>query len=251
MRFILVVLTCLSAAACNPYTADLSFARAPGLGYRNAGLFSAGRLYLFDQSSGRLTKLADDIPLEKKAGDSTPAMLSSSSVRGIALNGDFGSAEAKASVRLSLGSKIAFSAERATREEYGSIYTGLSKAYSAGIAQGQDMRAQWYVSDAVKKDSGLYYVVISEIVRADKTTLSVGGIDGGNVADVSISVPGKPGAIKVSLTDSKLVECSGQSAPCFFEVSVVKPYLDDEKKLAFLPARNADLDLLSDAFRNL
>ncbi len=237
-------------AAGEARIADLSFSRAPGLGYRNAGLFPPGRLYLFDQAAATLTKLSDDIPLDKKPSDATPTTLTASNIRGIALSGDFGSAANKLSASLSVGSRVAFTAERAVRERFASIYSGLAKAYAAGLSEGQDMYSQWYVKD-VTTNANLYYVVINDIVRADKAGLSIGGAQGQNTAELSVSVPGLPAPLRISIVDNRLAECSGASAPCFFDAAVIKPYIGEANRLSFRATRAANLDVLSDAFRKL
>lgn len=250
MRFLFAYVAICVLAGCSQYSADLSFARAPGLGYRNAGLFPPGRLYLFDSTTATLTKLADDIPLRQIPIADPPTTLTSTNIRGIALNGTFGSPQAKLGVAAEIGSKVAFVAERAQREKYSSVYTALTEAYKGGLAAGEDMKSRWYVDDVTRRNSGLYYVVINEIVRTDRTSLSTGGPSGSQIASISVTPPGMP-PISVSVTDSKLVECSGSASPCFFDATVISPYKNEQGNLDFKVARNVNVDLLSEAFRKL
>ena len=253
MRAVIWIVGALLLAGCQQtanHSADLSFSRAPGLGYRNAGLFSPGRMYLFDQASGTLTRLSDDIVLERQEGSTVPTTLSATNISGIALSGAFPSAAAKVEAAVAIGSKVSFVAEKAVRERYSSVYTGLAKAYTDGTAAGQDMKGQWYV-DTVIADPNQFYVVVTDIVKADKTSLSVGGLTNDNVVDVSVTVPGLPAPLKIAVSNGRLVECSGNASPCFFNVSVVRPYIGPNKLLAFRAATNFKGDALSEAFRKL
>ena len=232
------------------FGADLSFSRSAGLGYRNAGLFNPGTLYLFDQNTATLTRLSDDIPLRRRPSEAAPTTLASTRTDGIGLTGSFPSAAVKAEVALAIGTKITFVAENAVRDDYNQVYTGLAEAYRSGVAAGEDIKGRWYVDEVVGQ-RGKYYVVVSGIVRADRASLAVGGMTGDNIADVSVSVPGIATPVKVGITRGRSVDCSGKSAPCFFSVSVIKPYYGPERRLAFREGRGLDLDRLSEALRKL
>lgn len=252
MRAIVGLALVALCAGCHhsDFGADLSFSRSTGLGYRNAGLFSPGTLYLFDQSAATLTRLSGDIPLQRRANEAAPTTLTSTRIDGIALTGSFPSAAVKTEIAAAVGTKVSFVAENAVRDDYQSVYTGLAQAYRAGLDAGDDMKGQWYVDEVVSQ-RGKYYVVVNGIVRADKASLSVGGLKDDNVVDVSVSVPGLATPVKVAVTHGRSVNCSGKSSPCFFSVSVVKPYIGPEKRLAFREGRGVDLDKLSEALRKL
>ncbi|HEV2552132.1 MAG TPA: hypothetical protein VGV17_00070 [Bosea sp. (in: a-proteobacteria)] len=252
MRSLICLALAALCAGCHhsDFCADLSFSRSAGLGYRNAGLFNPGTLYLFDQSSATLTRLSDDIPLQKRASDAAPATLTSTRIDGIALTGSFPNEAVKTAIAAAVGTKVAFTAENAVRDDYQSVYTGLAQAYRAGMDAGEDMKGRWFVDEVVAQ-RGKFYVVVTGIVRADKASLSVGGIKDDNVVDVSVSVPGLATPVKVAVTHGRAVNCSGKSAPCFFSVSVIKPYLGPEKRLSFREGRGVDIDRLSEALRKL
>ena len=231
---------------CAKYSADLSFARAPGLGFRNAGLYTTGYLFLWDSRANKLTKIQDDIFIAKQPITEPPTDISSTNIRGISITGDFGSAEQKISAQAALGQKIQFTAEQAQREKYQSVYSALAQTYTSS---GSEIRQQWYVNDVTRKGSGLYYVVITGIVRANKTTIAYGGEEGPEIGGLSVTVPGKLGTIKVSIKSANSAECSGKASPCFFDAMVISPFISDKKTLDFRAARGVDLDMLSEAFR--
>lgn len=252
MRAILGLALAALCAACQQgdFGADLSFSRSAGLGYRNAGLFNPGTLYLFDQSTATLIRLSDDIPLQRRPGEAAPTTLTSTRIDGIALTGTFPNEAVKTEIAAAVGTKVSFVAENAVRDDYQSVYTGLAQAYRTGTDAGEDMKGRWYVDEVVGQ-RGKYYVVVSGIVRADKASLVVGGLKDDNVVDISVSVPGLATPVKVAVTHGRSVNCSGKSAPCFFNVSVIKPYLGPEKRLTFREGRGVDLDRLSQALRKL
>ncbi|SHG03401.1 hypothetical protein SAMN02745157_3416 [Kaistia soli DSM 19436] len=233
------------------YTADMSFAKATGLGYWNTGLLPVGRLYLWDTKNNRLTLIADDIPLAKRPTAEPKTELSSTNVQGIAVEGSFGSDAIKTAVTAEVGRQVAFTAKGAVREQYASIYTGLARAYSDAVAAGEDVDTHWSVTDATRPNSGLYYLIISGVVRADQTSLTQKGLKDENIANISVSVPGlgKPVALKV--VNGNAVGCNGPSAACFFEATVLKPYINANRRLDFAPARDVDVKLLPGAFRGV
>jgi hypothetical protein len=233
------------------YSADLSFARVPGLGFRNAGLYTPGYLFLWDARQNKLTKLQEDIFLAKQPRTDPPTDLNQTNIRGISITGEFGSSAEKVSAEINLGQKIEFRAEQAVRERYQSVYTALAQAYTEGNARGEDMSHRWYVKDVTHRGSGLYYVIITGIVRANKTTISYAGEEGPEIGSVSVTVPGKLGTIKVNVKNSNVAECSGKASPCFFDVMVVAPFINNSGRLDFESARNINKDKLSAAFRSL
>jgi len=252
MRALLGLALAALCAGCHhsDVGADLSFSRSIGLGYRNAGLFNPGTLFLYDQSTATLTRLSDDIPLQLRPSNASPTTLASTRIDGIALTGTFPNEAVKTEIAVAVGTKVSFVAENAIRDDYESVRTGLTLAYRAGVDAGEDMLGRWYVDEVVRQ-RGKYYVVVSGIVRADKATLAVGGMAGDNIADVSVSVPGLATPVKVALTHGRSVNCSGKSAPCFFSVSIIKPYIGPQKRLAFRDGLGVDTARLSEALRKL
>ena len=180
---------------CSQYTADLSYVRASGLGYRNAALYTAGYLFLWDTSTNQLTQLETSIPLQKAPSSEAPTTLTSTSVSGISIGGSFGTGLEKITAEAALSRKVAFTAENAVRENYEHTYTGLSQAYNAGIAAGEDMRQRWYVDEAIAAGSPYRYVLVVGLVRASNATASVGGKSGNEIGSVDVDVPGM-GSIK-------------------------------------------------------
>ncbi len=253
-RIALLVAAASAMAGCQSspvYTADLSFSKAPGLGYWNTGLLPAGRLYLWDTHQNRLTLISDSVELTKQNSGEPPTALTSSNIQGISVEGSFGSSEIKSAVTAEVGRQIEFQAEGVVRERYGSIYTGLAKAYAAEIAEGNDVATHWSIADATRAGSGLYYVVISGIVRADKTSVTQKGLKDNTMADITVTVPGSNNSISLKVINGNTISCAGASSSCFFELTVLKPYINAQKRLDFAPARDADLTQLPSALRGL
>jgi len=239
----------LLASCADTYTANLEFARATGLGYRNVGLFTVGSLYLWDSEQNTLILLDDNVPLVPRPSTEEPTLIVSTEVRGISVVGRGVTPANEASAELAVGRQVQFRAEGAVRERYSSVYTGLSSTYVAQLAAGDDVRTRWRVDDASRLDSPLRYVVITGLVRADLTRTIIGGIDSESAGTFRVSVP-ELGSINVQFTNAQSSECAGDQAPCFFEVTVLKPYIGESGTLQYQPVP-ADLDRLSDAFRTL
>jgi len=240
----------LAGCQTNTYTADMSFAKAPGLGYWNSGLLPAGRLYLWDTRSNKLTIITDSVEFVQEPSREPPTNLSSTNVQGIAVEGSFGSNAIKTAVSAEVGRQVEFNAQGAVRERYGSIYTALSNAYIKDASSG-DVDTHWSVADATRPKSGLYYVLISGVVRANDTSLSHKGLKDNNVASVTVTVPGLGKPLSVNVINGAKIGCSGVGSACFFEATVLKPYINANRRLDFKPARDVNLKPLSDALRDL
>lgn len=233
---------------CNSYRADLSFAHTTQLGYRNTGLVSAGDFWLWDTRSNELTVLEEDLQLAK-LGSTRFASYRSDRVRGVSLSGNFGTEEEKAALEASVGQRLRFEVENAVRDRYDRTYDALSDRYESGLDADEDMRGRWYVDEATARESGLYYVIVRSVVRADRAEVEIGGAEGENVATLSIQLPGDVQPVRVDLVNAASAECSGESAPCFFDVSVIEPFFNASGNLDFRPARGVDRDRLAEALR--
>jgi len=245
-----IVLLLSGCSKSENFVADLSYVRASGLGYRNAALYTAGYLFLWDTGSNRLSELENNIPLERITATENPTTLKSTSISGVSIEGNFGTADQKVAAEAAFSKKVEFTAENALREKYKSTITGLATAYKAGVDAGEDMRGRWYVAEATTPKSRLRYVLVTGLVRAGKATVSVGGKSGTEVGKLSISVP-NAGEIKVGVDRGSLVDCSGQSAPCFFEPTVLKPYVAENGNLNFRVDSGASREQLSAAFQKM
>jgi hypothetical protein len=232
MRRVLIATLAAALAGCSStdFSTDLSYVRASGLGYRNAALYSAGYLFLWNMEANSLTVLENGIPLEKLDA--------------------FAAGPQRVAAEAALSRKIAFTAESAVREKYRSIYTGLSAAYVRGLAAGEDMRSRWYVDEATAPNSPYRYVLITGLVRADRATATVGGKSGSEIGSIGVEVPGL-GSIYVGIDSGAAAECSGNKAPCFFDATVLQPYIASDGNLNFRPAMGTDADALSEALRKL
>lgn len=249
--FVGITASLLAGCGSSTYTADMSFAKATGLGYWNSGLLPVGRLYLWDTHTNRLTQISDAIAFVQEPATEPPTNLNSTNVQGIAVEGSVGSDAVKTAVSAEVGRQVTFEAKGAVRQRYGSIYTALGNAYAKEASDG-DVDTHWSVREATRPKSGLYYVLISGIIRANETTLSQKGLNGSdNVADVTVSVPGIGKPISVKIVNGASIGCSGTGSACFFEATVLKPYINENRRLDFQPARNVDLKPLSAALRNL
>lgn len=237
-------------AGGDKFSADLSYVRAAGLGYRNAGLYSAGYLFLWDKSKNEMTLLSDEIEFEKAPTSESPTTLKSTSVSGVSINGNFQTPAEKLAAELSFSKKIEFTAENAVRERYRSTITALSNAYLKGVNGGEDMRARWYVGEATRPDSSLRYVLITGLVRANSAKASIGGKSGNEVGALSLDVP-SVGSIKVAIDRGTQVDCTGIQAPCFFEPTVLKPYIASNGNLDFRVDAAGDRGALSKAWQTL
>jgi hypothetical protein len=245
-----IALLLLTGCATTQFNADLSYVRAAGLGYRNAALYTAGYLFLWNTGTNELAVLENSVSLERKDSPEAPATLRSSSVSGISISGEFGSGAAEVAAEASLSRKIEFTAENAVREDYKAIYGGLAQAYRDGLAKGEDMRARWYVDEATTASSPFRYALVTGLVRASRATASVGGKSGSEIGSVVLDVPGL-GSIDVGIDRGAAVECSGQAAPCFFEPTVLKSYIAADGNLNFKVDLGTNRDALSEAFRKL
>jgi hypothetical protein len=252
MRRVLIATLAAALAGCSStdFSTDLSYVRASGLGYRNAALYSAGYLFLWNTEANTLTVLENSIPLERLDVSETPTNLSSSSVSGVSISGSFAAGPQRIAAEAALSRKIAFTAESAVREKYRSVYTGLSAAYVRGLAAGEDMGARWYVDEATAPSSPYRYVLITGLVRADRAAATVGGKSGSEIGAIGVEVPGL-GSIDVGIDSGAAVECSGNKAPCFFDATVLQPYIASDGNLNFRPAMGVDADALSEALRKL
>lgn len=246
-----VLLVLLSGCSnTTDYVADLSYVRAPGLGYRNAALYTAGYLFLWDTRANTLSVLESDIPLQKIAPSEAPTTLKSTATSGVSIQGSFGSAAERIAAEAALSKRVELTAENAVREKYSSTITGLSRAYVNGLNAGEDMRQRWYVDDAVRANSPLRYVLVTGLVRATKATVAVGGKSGNEIGKVAITVP-SIGELKVGVDRGSVADCSGASAPCFFEPTVLKPYLAPNGNLNFRVDSGASREKLSAALKEL
>jgi hypothetical protein len=115
---------------------------------------------------------------------------------------------------------------------------------------GNDMRGRWYVAEATSPTSRLRYVLVTGLVRASKATVAIGGKSGNEIGKLAITVPGA-GEIKIGVDRGSVVDCSGQSAPCFFEPTVLKPYIAENGNLNFRVDNEASKTLLSAAFQKM
>lgn len=252
MRILLGLAVAMISAGCqtSDFSADLSYARGAGLGYRNAGLLDPGTLYVYDQNTATLQQLTQEVRLTKKPATEAPTTLRSSRVEGVVLTGSFPSDLVKGEVAAAIGTKVSFYAENAVRDDYTGVFTALADAYTAGAAAGDDMLGRWRVRDVVRQ-RGKYYVVVNKFVRADKASISVGGLQNDKVAELSLTVPGFATPIKVSVTQANAVDCSGKASPCFFDVSVIKPYFGPSGKLNFRDGEDVDRARLTEAIAKL
>ncbi|MCX5493839.1 hypothetical protein OSH11_03895 [Kaistia dalseonensis] len=249
MRNLLIAALCVgSLSGC--YIADMKFVEVKELGYRNNARYEAGYLFLWDTRSNKLVQLADDIPLTAKPNREPPATIVASDIQGIQIEGGTGSEATKIAIAAEVGRSLQFKAENLIRERYDSVYTGLTAAYLEGQARGENLRERWYVSDATKPRSPYYYVVITGVIRTDKTVLTTAGANGtDSVASVSVTAPGLGVPVKVAIRNGSSYECSGKSAACFFKVTILKPYINEKGGLDYKPALNADVSKLPEAFR--
>jgi hypothetical protein len=173
--------------------------------------------------------------------------LSSSNIRGFDLKGDFPAAKDKLSLELAIGSKIEFLLEKGVRQRYVGAYTSLARAYRDAD---EDRRAAWNTDEVVKAKSGLLYVLVVSITRASNATISVGGQTGAGIANLSIKGPNGV-SVTVGVNRGLQASCSGDGAPCFFEVQVIRGVIGPEPDhlLTFKTVTNYDVDALARAFR--
>lgn len=242
------LLVAVAAGSCTSYRADLGFAHTTQLGYRNTGLVSAGDLWIWDTSSNELTFLESDLQFERQESTRL-ASYRTDRVRGISVAGDFGSEDQKAAVEAAVGRRLQFEVDNAVRDKYGPIYDAVSDRYRSGLASGEDMRGRWYVDRATEEGSGLYYVLVRSVVRADRAQIKVGGAEDESIATLSVRLPGDVRPVSVDLVNAATAECSGESAPCFFDVSVLEPFLNSNGNLDFRTVLGVDEDRLSEALR--
>ncbi|HWJ71768.1 MAG TPA: hypothetical protein VNX29_01250 [Kaistia sp.] len=237
-------------------TANLSYVRAGNIGFANSGLLPAGYLYLWDTDDNSLRLLSKTIPLSPKDIAAAPATIVSSGVTGVTVDGSFGgTGVTKTAISAAVGQKIEFRAENAVRQDYNpTTITALVSAYRDGQAQGEDLYGQWFVAEATRPKSHLFYVIIDSIVLAEKTRIAQTGVKGDNdVASVSVSVPGLTKPVVVAIQNGAFAECFGKdkATGCFFSVQVYKPYLSGpDKLLNFRAASNPKPEGLVQAFRN-
>lgn len=231
--------------SANSVSVGLDFANT-SLGYRNSGLYSPGRLYLWDQERNELTRIAQSVDLPE-IGRTGPQTMEASRVGGFSLVTsatlpDTATAEIATRIERDLSFRIA----DAERVRNGRIYSAISEAYRRTIDEGVDAYRAWRVEDAVTQPSRYKYVLIIEPIYATSETITLDNTASG---EASFTVASEElGAISVEIPETATASCSGAQALCYFDVAVMTASLNDNRNLDYTPAAYSSA-ALSEAFR--
>lgn len=249
--YFIALLPLLAACGQTPGTSqatiDLDYANT-SLGFRNSGALSAGRLMLWDTSDNSLVSLATDIPLSSKA-PTTSAKLEASSVKGASIKAGVKLTDkANGQIESNILNNLSFVITDAVRVDNTRVYSGISSAYTALIAEGVDPRRSWRVDDAVTSPARYKFVLLRDEVRASQETIV---LDKSASGKASFTVTDEvSGDITVTIPNKTTAKCSGTQVVCYVNATVMQVYINASGGLDYAPV-SYDRRALSRALRNL
>lgn len=237
VRFVFVfaffLVGCADAPPATRAVLDLDYA-STSLGFRNSGALSAGRLLLWDQREQTLVTLQSDIALSSLP-PTAPVKLEASSVQGVTVSASVNlTEEAQAAIASEIRSNVAFEVEDAVRLNSTRVYDGLSKAYRDLASSGVNAYAAWRVGDATGNPDRYKYVLLVDEIRASSESLSY---QNSNTSSASFTiVDSVSGEIRVEIPSNSTAKCIGENVTCYFNVSVIRAFINDNGNLDYSPA---------------
>lgn len=251
-RFLLIapVLLCGCFGNDTPATRtvlDLDYA-STSLGYRNSGALSAGRLLLWDQVEGSLVSLQSDIPLSTR-NPTNPVRLEATAVQGVSVSASVNlTEEARTAIASEVRRNVSFVVEDAIRLNSSDVYSGLSDAYRRLNARGVNAFAAWRVEDATGNPNRFRYVLLVDEIQASSESLTY---DGGTTSSISFTiVDSVNGEIRIESPSNVTATCSGQSATCYVNARVLRPFINESGNLDYEPT-SYNRALLAHALRSM
>ena len=252
----LLVAACATGPGGSPtVNVNMSYSNAGGFGTQNAGDFRAGSMFVWNTATNEM-QFVDTLNLALRSDEVLPGNRSSSSVAGVGITGIPASLSGKEGlVSASVAAQSTFTANGAYRQDYGGVMSGLSQYVADMIARGAEPDLTFR-----PRDPDYRVVVIRSVLRAEDSSLRIGGTDASDpnrVAQVRLNSPvGEIASVNVRAGTSTTCGSPG-AAPdarpvCFFNVVVYKPtYLEDNPRLQWDPNAGYPAAKLPDAFRGL
>lgn len=250
MRSLFVALAlagCSVGGGGDSVSVDLDFSRIGGLGYRNTSILAPGTTYLWNTQTNTIDKVAE-LDLQSKGRVPEKSNIKTTRFFGVGITGALPDGVGRSVIEAEVSKRASFSADQAYRDKHGSVWSALSEYYVSETQKGRDVEADWRTRET---QSGAPYllVVVKDIIRTDNARTQLGGGgEGGSSASFSVNLAGDK-AINLSLKNLNSQACSGNAAPCFFDVEVYKTFYQSNGNLNYKTARNVNRAGLSDAFR--
>jgi hypothetical protein len=190
----------------------------------------------------------DSIPFPSTPDSSTsPTTLVAQDVTGVDVNIS-ANAAVKASVSSAIQRNLKIVSEKATRQSYNNIFTLISNEIVRKRAVGEDVGRDWDLDEAVKPNSGLRYIIVRGLVRANSATIELANTTKG---DLTLTVPnGSGGEVKVDFSSTSTASCTGDQSPCFLSLYVMEPFINSAGNYDFRLVKSVKGSLLSVALRN-
>lgn len=234
---------------------NMSYSNAGGFGTQNAGDFRPGSMFIWNVATNDM-QFVDTLALTPRGEQVLPGDRQSSSVAGVGITGIPASLSGKEGlVSASVAAQSAFSAKGAYRQDYGNVQTALSAYVGAMLARGDDPDLTFR-----PRDPDYRVVVIRSVLRAEDSSLRIGGTDASDpnsVARVALNSPvGEIASVNVRAGTSTTCGAPGAAADdrpvCFFNVVVYKPrYFEGNPRLQWDPNAGYPAEQLPRAFRGL
>ncbi|MCV2871307.1 hypothetical protein OEZ71_03250 [Defluviimonas sp. WL0050] len=260
IRFPLVFCAALALTACRPdasmVSANFQFSNAAGLGTQNAGLYEPGSTFLWNTATNRLEFLDTLALTPTTPGGVSAGDVSSTNVAEMGISGLPESLFGKEGlIKASIGAKSQFVAKGALREDYNNTITALANYVQEQVTAGNNPDLILH-----PREDEFRIVVVRSVIRANESSLFVGGTDSSDpnkVVDVSLNIPGGE-AIALRVRVGTRTACGrsegsdGKSPACFFNVQVLDPeYEEGNPRMQFLVGSAYPANNLPGAFRSL
>lgn len=260
MKFTVLAFAALWLAGCSQtsgpiVTADLTYTNAGGFGTQNAADYRPGSMFIWNTSTNSL-QFIDTLNLHKVSTDILPGTRTSNRIGGIAVAGVPASlAGQEGLLSASIGAQSTFSVTGGFREDYSGVQSNLSEYVGQMLARGDDPDLLFR-----PREDDHRVVVIRSVLRAQESSLRIGGTDATNpvsIARIQLNSPiGEIASINVRAGTSTTCGAPPDTPPhqrpmCFFNVVVYKPvYVADNKRLQWenIPFPNQNLPA---AFRSI
>ena len=238
-------------------TADFRFSNSGGFGTQNGAFLHPGQMYVWDIANNDL-ELIETMQLipSPQNGTNVQGSMSSTGVGGISITGIPASLSgSEGLISASIGAASVFRVDGAIRENYNGTITAMRKFVVGSIANGNNPDLVLH-----PRDDNYRIVLINSVLRAEDSSLSIGGSDATDpdkVVEVSLNSPiGEIAAVRVraaSNTDCGRKKGATDAEPpvCFFNVIVRDPHYEEGNVLMQFRNIPAPKENLPAAFRSL
>lgn len=239
-----------AVSACAPgndISVDLDYSQIGGLGYRNTSILAPGTTYLWNTQTNTIDKVAE-LTLTSNGTQPEKSNIEATRFFGLGIEGSLPDGVGRSAIEAAVSSRATFTADQAYRDKHSSVWTALSNYYRDETLKGRDVEADWRTRETQNGQPYLL-VVVKDIIRTDNARTQLGGGgEGGSSASISVALAGSE-TVNLSLKNLNSQACSGNSAPCFFDVEVYQTFYQDNGNLNYRSANNVNRAGLSDAFR--